>query len=109
MTNDNSNADDTTRSERISEMRDQRAADAASPDGLSDDPLFDEGIVAGSAPSLDEATSTTPSLFPESNDGPSFGESVLVCTDCSVYYEHDEDWSYCPRCSEELQEVIGDV
>lgn len=31
--------------------------------------------------------------------------TVLVCSECQVYYEFDVDWHVCPQCGEDLAEV----
>lgn len=34
-----------------------------------------------------------------------FPSMVLVCNDCNEYYEHDGEWSHCPKCGHDLVEV----
>lgn len=32
-------------------------------------------------------------------------DTLLVCTECSLYYEYTDDWAHCPVCGEGLLEV----
>jgi len=32
-------------------------------------------------------------------------ETLLVCTDCYLAFEHRADWAHCPVCAEGLLEV----
>lgn len=40
-----------------------------------------------------------------SQDISSKPDSLLLCDDCSVVYDGDEKWAYCPRCGDDLGEV----
>ena len=42
---------------------------------------------------------------PERPDTSGPAGPLLVCTECAIAYEYQEDWSNCPVCAEELLEV----
>jgi len=110
MSDNNSDTDDSARTERIREIRKERAAGAPVPGELENNTIFPEdAIERASRPSLEDIRSVPQTIPGGSEDNCSLGDPILVCADCSVYYEHDDEWSYCPRCGDELQAVKGDV
>jgi len=87
--------DEKSRSERIKEVR-QPLQDPGPPDITE---RFEP-----TSPVLENTNSHVTTLLSET----STVDKVLVCPDCSVWFDYKVDWSYCPRCGEEIQEATKD-
>lgn len=43
---------------------------------------------------------------PDTSTKTEYPSPIWVCAECAVYFEYDDEWAYCPKCSSELAEVV---